>query len=167
MLGTESTLRSGHLLLLLLVASSIILGFSYLNEMYQRIQLQTELAIVEKQTQHAVSERLVNQHKLSQLQMKIEVANQEKKRLQDMHEFQTQKQNAYFEKEKQEFLNSISLKEEAISELQAMSIPWHMDNISNYRGQPSAHASNYYKLQKFHCNSKNGHVMQIQHSYNP
>lgn len=39
-LGTDYTLRSGHAIFLILAASSVLLGFSYLNEMYQRIQLQ-------------------------------------------------------------------------------------------------------------------------------
>ncbi|XP_075711302.1 uncharacterized protein LOC142748064 [Rhinoderma darwinii] len=114
-LGTDYTLRSGQVIFLLLVASSVILGFSYLNEMYQRIQLQENMG---RQTQHIVAERSTIQRKASLLQVQIENRDKEIKRLQDMHEFQTDQQNSICETEKSNLLETILSKDETITEVQ-------------------------------------------------
>ncbi|XP_077328845.1 uncharacterized protein LOC143963150 isoform X1 [Lithobates pipiens] len=149
MLGTDNTLRSGHMLLLLLVASSILLGISYMNEMYQRIQLQTDLAIVERQTQRSITEKSIIQHKAAQLELKLEGAVQERKRLEDMHEFQSRQQNTNFEREKKDLLETISLKEEKIAELkdQYESLKLRFDSLHSVMEQVEKNQSRL--LEKF------------------
>ncbi|XP_040198789.1 Golgi membrane protein 1-like [Rana temporaria] len=148
MLGTDN-LRSGHMLLLLLVASSILLGISYLNEMYQRIQLQTDLAIVERQAHHSVSEKSIIHHRAAQLELKLEGVIQEKKRLEGIHEFQSQQQNSNFEREKQDLLKTISLKEEKMAELKDKyeSLKLRFDNLHSVMEQVEKNQSRL--LEKF------------------
>ncbi|XP_077120067.1 uncharacterized protein LOC143775610 [Ranitomeya variabilis] len=115
-LGTDYALRSGQVIFLILVTSAVILGFSYLNEMYQRIQLQEEM---ERETQHLVAERLVAQRKASLLQAQIENSNKEMKRLQDTHAFQSEQQNSICEKERNDLLDTISSNEDTITSVQS------------------------------------------------
>ncbi|KAM4038850.1 uncharacterized protein ACNLHF_017216 [Anomaloglossus baeobatrachus] len=115
-LGTDYSLRSGHVIFLLLVASAVLLGFSYLNEMYQRIQLQEQ---IERQTQHLVAERSLIQHKASLLQAQIENRNKEMKRLENTHAFQSEQQNSICEKDRNDLLDTISSKEDTIAYVQA------------------------------------------------
>lgn len=137
------------MLLLLLVASSILLGIGYMNEMYQRIQLQTDLAIVERQTQHSISEKSIIQHKAAQLELKLEGAIQERKRLEDMHEFQSQQQDTNFERVKKDLLETISLKEEKIAELKDKyeSLKLRFDNLHSVMEQVEKNQSRL--LEKF------------------
>ncbi|XP_069621893.1 putative leucine-rich repeat-containing protein DDB_G0290503 isoform X2 [Ranitomeya imitator] len=114
-LGTDYALRSGQVIFLILVTSAVILGFSYLNEMYQRIQLQEEM---ERQTQHLIAERSVAQRKASLLQAQIENSNKEMKRLQDTHAFQSEQQNSICEKERNDLLDTISSNEDTITNVQ-------------------------------------------------
>ncbi|XP_069814274.1 interaptin-like [Dendropsophus ebraccatus] len=115
-LGIDYTLRSGHVIFLLLVVSSVLLGFSYLNEMYQRIQLQEK---VERQTQRIVSERSIIQHKASLLQTQIDNRNKEMKRLHDMHTFQTEQQKSICDKERNDLLQIISSKDDTLTKVQS------------------------------------------------
>ncbi|XP_068128652.1 DNA ligase 1-like [Hyperolius riggenbachi] len=117
MLGSDYTLRSGHLLLLMLAASSIILGFGYLNEMYQRIQLQADVSILQRQTHHSVDERTVLQQRAAQIQLQLEGKDKDQKRLQEIYEFRSQQQSDNFEREKEELEDAITLKDDAIADL--------------------------------------------------
>ncbi|KAM9311855.1 uncharacterized protein PAF06_009722 [Gastrophryne carolinensis] len=153
MLGTDYTLRTGHLLFLLLVGSSVILGLSFLNEMYQRIQLQTDMAIMQRQTQHAISEKSAIEHKAVHLQVKLEALSNEMKRLQDVYEFKAQHQSEDFEKEKNRLLDNISIKNEAIHDLreQYESLKMHFDNVQSVMGEFERNQSRL--LEKFTAQS--------------
>lgn len=74
------------------------LFFSFIITLFSLFQ--TDLAIVERQTQHSISEKSIIQHKAAQLELKLEGAIQERKRLEDMHEFQSQQQDTNFERVK-------------------------------------------------------------------
>lgn len=73
---------------------------------------------MERQTQHIVAERSILQHKTNLLQTQIENRNKEMKRLHDMHSFKTEQQNAICEKERNDLLQTISSKDETLTEVQ-------------------------------------------------
>ncbi|XP_072004092.1 uncharacterized protein [Engystomops pustulosus] len=113
-LGTDYTLRSGHVIFLLLLVSSVLLGFNYLNEMSQRIQLQE---MMERHTQRIEAERSIIQRKDTLLQTQIENRNKEMKRLKEIYDSQTEQQISMCEKERNNLLQTISSKEDAITEV--------------------------------------------------
>ncbi|XP_073508984.1 uncharacterized protein [Phyllobates terribilis] len=172
-LGTDYALRSGHVIFLILVTSSVLLGFSYLNEMYQRIQLQEEMA---RQTQHLVAERSVVQRKASLLQAQIENRNKEMKKLQDTHAFLSEQQNSICEEERNDLLETISSKEDTIVNVQTEygSLKQRFEHLRSVMEQFEKNQSRL--LEKFStqstqcmnvinmlsrlCNKRNGNVIE-------
>ncbi|XP_040269758.1 uncharacterized protein LOC120985723 [Bufo bufo] len=147
---TGYNLRSVHAIFLLLVVSSVLLGFSYLNEMYQRIQLQE---MMERQAKHIEAERSIIEHKASRLQAHIENSNNEMKRLKDVHAFQIEKQNSICEQERNNLLQTISSKNYTLTEVQTgyKHLKRHFEHLQSVMAQFEKNQSRL--LEKFSTQS--------------
>ncbi|XP_053320730.1 uncharacterized protein LOC128492261 [Spea bombifrons] len=112
--ATDYTLKSVHLLLVILVTLLVILGYSYLNETSQRIKLQQEVIILERQFQSVTSDRLAMQ---KYLKAQLDQKASEMSKRQKIHDFQAEQQSANFMTEKNELVATISSKDRIIEDL--------------------------------------------------
>ncbi|KAG9468561.1 hypothetical protein GDO78_022476 [Eleutherodactylus coqui] len=105
------------------------------------------------QTQHILADRTIVERKASLLQTQIENKNKELKRLQGMHEFQTMKQNAICEKEKDDLLQTISSKDDTITEIQTQyeRLKYHFEHLRSVMQQFEKNQSRL--LEKFSTQS--------------
>ncbi|KAM4675102.1 uncharacterized protein O3C94_007911 [Discoglossus pictus] len=117
LMGIDYKLRSIHLLLVFLVSSFIVLGLYYLNEASRRIQLQQEITVLERYSEHVVDEKNIIKENTINLQKQLQNLKNEIKNMQETHTFELQQQSTNFWNKKNDLLKNISLKEDTIQDL--------------------------------------------------
>ncbi|XP_053573383.1 Golgi membrane protein 1-like [Bombina bombina] len=118
-MGFDYKLRSTNLILGFLLTTLLILGYIYMNETTQRIQLQDEILLLERQSKQIFSEKSAIQQRTANLQEKLRKQVDEMKKMQHLRELETEEQNARYVDERNRLQSELLSKHETIEDLKS------------------------------------------------